>query len=1431
MRKQTNRIFSILLTLVMLLSLLPGAAQAAELIGRDTISSVAITVGRPIAGEPLAACVPETTLCQITCTWAVRGPKDVKEIPAATIAEAETTYILAMVLTPKLDLYTFADSVTGTVNGKTVTVDRASSTKAACTAILTPMTRETEVAVSVAPPAVGATPGTPTADGHAVSDVSWWRGTSSGILDGVELAEDEVFSKSYNYWMEATVTAGSNSLFGDSTAVTVNGKPTTILSRDLEANTITFRYYVGSEELLTVAGNVYVANGSGGSWYLTHGDTKTNAAGTYSASYQNGILTLTNTGGSTIGGACQVPNQSWYAGIYADGDLTVHFDGDFHFDLSGTPETASFVYGIYAVGDLTLVNQSDDDCTVSFSPAEGVLATHGSSGIYCETGSLTVENKGNGDFTLNADAVGVRPVDGAVKDNFTNNGIYAAGSITIGDDCTVNATAADVELSSWGTTTSRGIYCDRDLTIGENAVVTAAGGNINPSQSATNLNLGNYQYCCGVYIRAGGITVNGGTLIVTGGNIDYGTITGAGNMGLGQECYGIYCNDSITLNGGTITARAGYSRANAFIESSLSEGIYCSHLTVSSGTLTATADDAWLESTGLWVQNDLSQTGGTITGTGGVAVCINDTGDGSRGIYVVDTLTASGGTLTATGGTIGRTVSSVGLQAGKIELRGTAQVTGYGGLTTTDPVETPVAGESSFAGYPGDSIGVWTFDDLTVDGNAVLTATGGTVRGNDSSPAKAMSIGLNIITADDCTISGSGKIVATGGETHYGGKGNNYYDSSHGIYGEILSLTIDGTTVIATGGSVSTKTDGGNGTKKGGASYGLYLPGSSLTLEEGAELTATGGDNPTYSDNYTQKSQINNSYGAYVGGDITVTDSVLTATGGLSIRTVGLYNGGTVTLNGLNSRLTATADEYYEDAPGAGSEQYCYGAMNGDGYNPGGAYTVNGGVLLLQGQELAMSYRTNSTLTAATIWCSYDWDGSNPATHKGSAELSSFYSRKYVKADSSSVNVTINSWTYGDSGWDPSYTAYEGDPEILWTGTTRADEAYSSTTNAPTEAGSYTVTVTYPGGQTGSADFTVAPRSINNLIMTVSPDFFRYNGEPQTMGVTVTYKEDPLVEGTDYTVTGNTQTNAGQYTVTANGIGNFTGTKEYPSFYITKRVPYAEDFDIPAIGTYTYTGEAVELPLPTLKEPMTGIGEIQLGYYRYSGATLIPATPRDAGEYEVKFQVFAGDNFLEDGYTNGIDYGTLVIQKGANPMTLLHDSITLPRGGSIDIGKFVTNAADSNGALDFEIVGDGDCADASSLSGSTLTVGNVTGEFQVRITADGSNNYSAGEVLLTVTVAETVPPGISGTFTAQGTSAVTRVQVENYFYGDKALLLIVQYSADQQMTAIQSVSVTNSGTVTPDSAFTHKTGCTYKAFLVNADTYAPLCAAAPLSAE
>ena len=89
------------------------------------------------------------------------------------------------------------------------------------------------------------------------------------------------------------------------------------------------------------------------------------------------------------------------------------------------------------------------------------------------------------------------------------------------------------------------------------------------------------------------------------------------------------------------------------------------------------------------------------------------------------------------------------------------------------------------------------------------------------------------------------------------------------------------------------------------------------------------------------------------------------------------------------------------------------------------------------------------------------------------------------------------------------------------------------------------------------------------------------------------------------------------------------------------------------------------------------------------------------------------------------------------------------------------------------------------------------------------------------------PTAISGAVTVTGTSATASVTVEN-LSGTEAVLIIAQYSGGQ-MKAVQTVSVTADGTFAPANPFTHAEGCTYKAFLVDAETYAPLCAAAPLS--
>ena len=51
-----------------------------------------------------------------------------------------------------------------------------------------------------------------------------------------------------------------------------------------------------------------------------------------------------------------------------------------------------------------------------------------------------------------------------------------------------------------------------------------------------------------------------------------------------------------------------------------------------------------------------------------------------------------------------------------------------------------------------------------------------------------------------------------------------------------------------------------------------------------------------------------------------------------------------------------------------------------------------------------------------------------------------------------------------------------------------------------------------------------------------------YNGQAQTQEIVVKYNDDTLVKGTDYTITGNVNTNAGTYELTVTGIGSYEGS-------------------------------------------------------------------------------------------------------------------------------------------------------------------------------------------------------------------------------------------------------------------------------------------------
>ncbi|MBR5232214.1 MAG: hypothetical protein IKW00_08220, partial [Clostridia bacterium] len=230
---------------------------------------------------------------------------------------------------------------------------------------------------------------------------------------------------------------------------------------------------------------------------------------------------------------------------------------------------------------------------------------------------------------------------------------------------------------------------------------------------------GEYNEDCGT------ITINGGTITAKGG----GTGTN-GAAGIGGGLYGR--GGTITINGGTVFATGGYyaagiggGRFHRGGTTTITGGIVIANggnnaagigggyggsggtITISGGTVTATGG----QSDGAGIGGGCGATGGTITISGGTVTATGGKsaagigGSGSGGTTTID-----GGTVTAIGGE-----GAAGIGGGSGRDGGTTIITG-GTVTATGGIE----GDGIGSGRRGNSGGTTTITGGTV------TATGGT---------------------------------------------------------------------------------------------------------------------------------------------------------------------------------------------------------------------------------------------------------------------------------------------------------------------------------------------------------------------------------------------------------------------------------------------------------------------------------------------------------------------------------------------------------------------------------------------------------------------------------------------------------------------------------------------------------------------------------
>ncbi len=212
--------------------------------------------------------------------------------------------------------------------------------------------------------------------------------------------------------------------------------------------------------------------------------------------------------------------------------------------------------------------------------------------------------------------------------------------------------------------------------------------------------------------------------------------------------------------------------------------------------------------------------------------------------------------------------------------------------------------------------------------------------------------------------------------------------------------------------------------------------------------------------------------------------------------------------------------------------------------------------------------------------------------------------------------VTINPKSiasFGASQRDLTYNGEEQEVTFAVTGDgftlTKVDYDLGGVAKA-INAGTYTATVTGKGNFTGTisnASWTIGAKSLTADSITATPGSLTYNKSSQTVSFTVKDGDKPLTITTDYTVTGNTQTDAESYEAKISGAGNYKDDKTVSWTIAPKKLT---DDMITLSGTLTYKGTEQDANIK-----VTDGTDLTAGtHYDLSGV----AKATDAGTYKAK---------------------------------------------------------------------------------------------------------------------------------------------------------------------------------------------------------------------
>ena len=218
------------------------------------------------------------------------------------------------------------------------------------------------------------------------------------------------------------------------------------------------------------------------------------------------------------------------------------------------------------------------------------------------------------------------------------------------------------------------------------------------------------------------------------------------------------------------------------------------------------------------------------------------------------------------------------------------------------------------------------------------------------------------------------------------------------------------------------------------------------------------------------------------------------------------------------------------------------------------------------------------------------------------------------KPTANDITVTMDGWTFGEAAKELQVNGLPTgveltDPAVTVTYTNTKDGTTSS--KRPTDAGDYTVKVQYETDteiHTGTAEFTISPKSIEGAAVTRDQSEQVYDGGEKKPAVTsVVLDGNTLTAGTDYAVAYANNINAtklgpdSQAKIIITGTGNYTGeiTVRFPINPVTLRI-IGEDR---MTATASYGTKVKEIPVSSTTV-----------YYNSSKVTIVPGTWKFDGD-------------------------------------------------------------------------------------------------------------------------------------------------------------------------------------------------------------------------